>query len=242
VNATAAALDVVTALHGLQDGPEHALTVPEVAQRLRAAIPADAMSLNDLDLRQRRAVAIELLEWHGQTPPEVFWLHFMASRTCSYTETDPRLRREVMCTSDFYADRQWHSTGMYNEWLRPAEMDQEMVIPLPGPPGVARRLVFFRQPGRPFSDADRAAAVLLQTHLAEAVRSHARRESQQRLTPRQVEMLRQVAAGREIIAIARDLGLSPGTVRKHLENAYARLQVTSRAAAVAQAFPDIAWV
>jgi DNA-binding NarL/FixJ family response regulator len=34
--------------------------------------------------------------------------------------------------------------------------------------------------------------------------------------------------------------VSEGTVRKHLENIYARLQVSSRAAAVSRAFPGAA--
>jgi DNA-binding NarL/FixJ family response regulator len=33
-------------------------------------------------------------------------------------------------------------------------------------------------------------------------------------------------------------GLSEGTVRKHLENIFARLDVSSRTAAVIRAFPD----
>jgi DNA-binding NarL/FixJ family response regulator len=48
-----------------------------------------------------------------------------------------------------------------------------------------------------------------------------------------------VAAGHDNAAIARQLVLSRATVRKHLENAYARLGVTSRTAAAARAFPDI---
>jgi DNA-binding NarL/FixJ family response regulator len=38
--------------------------------------------------------------------------------------------------------------------------------------------------------------------------------------------------------IGRRLGLAEGTVRKHLENIFARLQVSSRTAAVIKAFPD----
>ncbi|MFK8907359.1 LuxR C-terminal-related transcriptional regulator [Streptomyces sp. YS-3] len=38
--------------------------------------------------------------------------------------------------------------------------------------------------------------------------------------------------------IARRPGVSEGTVRKHLENAYRRLHVTHRMAAVIRAFPE----
>lgn len=54
------------------------------------------------------------------------------------------------------------------------------------------------------------------------------------LTPRQVELLRRVAQGQTNRQVARDLSLSEGTVRKHLENIYARLEVNSRIEAVAR--------
>ncbi len=38
--------------------------------------------------------------------------------------------------------------------------------------------------------------------------------------------------------VADQLGISPGTVRKHLENSYARLHVQSRVAAVGMAFAN----
>jgi len=76
---------------------------------------------------------------------------------------------------------------------------------------------------------------LLRPHLASA---HDRVEAQRRtvpvLTPRQVE-LRRVARGDTNRRAARDLGLSEGTVRKHLENIYARLEVHSRTEAVTRA-------
>ena len=114
-------------------------------------------------------------------------------------------------------------------------------MPLPAPPGIARRLVFFRGPGHPFGEAERDAAVLLQPHIAEAIRVQGRRAAQQPLTGRQRELLALVAAGHDNIAIACQLGLSPATVHKHLENAFARLDVSSRTAAVAKICPDATW-
>ena len=77
---------------------------------------------------------------------------------------------------------------------------------------------------------------LLRPHLASA---HDRVEAQRRtvpvLTPRQVQLLRRVARGDTDRQAARDLGLSEGTVRKHLENIYARLEVHSRTEAVTRA-------
>jgi DNA-binding CsgD family transcriptional regulator len=59
-----------------------------------------------------------------------------------------------------------------------------------------------------------------------------------RLTPRQNELLRLLAAGRTNSQIARQLGIFEGTVRTHLENIYDKLGVSSRTAAVTRAFPD----
>jgi DNA-binding NarL/FixJ family response regulator len=65
-----------------------------------------------------------------------------------------------------------------------------------------------------------------------------RRDPVPRLTPRQWELLRMVAAGHTNTQIGRRLGISEGTVRTHLENIYERLHVSSRTAAVTRAFPD----
>ncbi len=57
-------------------------------------------------------------------------------------------------------------------------------------------------------------------------------EAQRRTVP--VELLRRVATGDTNRQVARDLGVSEGTVSKHLENIYARLEVHSRTEALAR--------
>jgi DNA-binding NarL/FixJ family response regulator len=101
------------------------------------------------------------------------------------------------------------------------------------------RLVFFRSSGPDFSERDRALLTLLRPHLHEAfLDAERRRRGIPDLTARQWDLLRLVAAGATNAQIARRLGISEGTVRTHMENIFARLQVSSRAAAITRAFPD----
>lgn len=52
------------------------------------------------------------------------------------------------------------------------------------------------------------------------------------LTPRERAVLREIAKGRSVDAIAETLGMSPGTVRKHRENIMGKLGLNSTAALV----------
>ena len=56
------------------------------------------------------------------------------------------------------------------------------------------------------------------------------------LTARELEVLRLVAAGKTNRAIAADLVLSEKTVARHVSNIFAKLGVSSRAAATAYAY------
>jgi DNA-binding NarL/FixJ family response regulator/PAS domain-containing protein len=56
-----------------------------------------------------------------------------------------------------------------------------------------------------------------------------------RLTPREIDVVRLAAQGGSVREIAQMLVVSPSTVKTHLENIYAKLDVTDRAAAVASA-------
>jgi DNA-binding CsgD family transcriptional regulator len=56
------------------------------------------------------------------------------------------------------------------------------------------------------------------------------------LTAREVQVLRLVAAGKSNRAIAADLAISKHTVARHVQNIFAKLDVSSRSAATAFAF------
>jgi DNA-binding CsgD family transcriptional regulator len=176
---------------------------------------------------------------HGQ----VFWEHYWDCDVCCYPDRSGDVR-SVTKVSDFYSARQWHGTGMYSDVFRPQGLDRELILCLPeagraAGPGRTVRLIFFRGPGPDFSERDRALLALLRPHLHQAyLDAERRRRCAPRLTRRHWELLHLVAAGHTNAQIGRRLGVSEGTVRKHLENIYARLQVSSRTAAVTRAFPD----
>lgn len=56
------------------------------------------------------------------------------------------------------------------------------------------------------------------------------------LTPRELEVLRLIAAGKTNKAVAAELSLSERTIDRHLSNIFAKLDVSSRAAATAYAY------
>jgi DNA-binding NarL/FixJ family response regulator len=104
-----------------------------------------------------------------------------------------------------------------------------------------RNFVFNRSTGD-FSDRDRALLDLLDSHLARIRETAELRHAVDladpgnlaRLTTRENEILELVAAGLTNAAIAERLWISPGTVKKHLDNVYAKLGVANRTAAAAR--------
>jgi HD-GYP domain-containing protein (c-di-GMP phosphodiesterase class II) len=98
------------------------------------------------------------------------------------------------------------------------------------------------RPHRPAHSPEQAAEILageagrLDPEAIEAVVAAAggaapRLERPAGLTPREVEVLRLVARGLATKQVARELGISPRTAGHHVENLYAKLGVSTRAAA-----------
>ena len=73
--------------------------------------------------------------------------------------------------------------------------------------------------------------------LASQIRAH-RQDERPRLSAREREILALTAEGRSSPEIARLLFLSTSTVKTHLQNIYEKLEVSDRAAAVAQALRE----
>ncbi len=221
---------------------------------LKAQIPCDYVLFQGYDTKRQRY-------WFSQQIPddvdddrpstgsdtgihEAFWKHFWACKPCSYPDRSGDLR-SILQVADFYSVPEFHSTGMYCDVYRPQGFEHHIGLFLPeapGPeaePGRIARLFLVRGPGSEFSERDRAILTLLRPHLHQAYLDAARRRSPvPDLTPRQWELMRLIAGGSTNIQIARQLGLSEGTVRTHLENIYARLDVSNRTAAVMRAFPE----
>jgi DNA-binding CsgD family transcriptional regulator len=212
-------------------------------------IRCDALAFFAMD-SSRKAIPFsqDVLPQDDGGDERLFWDHYWACDPCCYPDRSGDLR-SVIKVSDFYSERQWHSTGMYCDLARRWGLEHELLLFLPAGPGAAAgpgrtvRLIFYREPGPDFSERDRALLELLRPHLHQAYLDEERRRSAMpQLTPRQWELLRQVAAGHTNAQIARRLGVSEGTVRIHLQNIYGKLRVSSRTAAVTRAFPDLAAV
>jgi DNA-binding CsgD family transcriptional regulator len=170
------------------------------------------------------------------TPDHPFFRLYMSSRFCSYP-TRTRDDRSVTMRSDFYGLREWQASPMYRDCLGEAGIKDELMCCLPLQRSRTRRVIFHRTSAVGFSERDRLLLALLRPHLADGLRAVAM-PTQPQLTIRQWELMRLVAAGHSNSEIARQLYLSAHTVRKHLENIYARLEVNTRTAAVATAFPS----
>jgi DNA-binding CsgD family transcriptional regulator len=172
------------------------------------------------------------------------WKHYWDCKSCSYPDRTGDLR-SITKISDFYSARQWRGTGIYADLYRPLGLEHDLQLCLPeaslqtARPRRTMRLCFLRSPGPDFSERDRAVLTLLRPHLQQAyLDAERRRRPVPRLTARQQDLLRLLAAGHTNTQIARRLGISEGTVRTHLETMYRRLGVSSRTAAVIRAFPN----
>ncbi len=229
-------LDVVSLEAIRDDGPE----LPEQVMRgLAELIPCAAVSFFVMDTRRAELLAHQELDLAG-LPEEsdeagaLFFESYWDCLACCYPERHADHDR-VTTWQDFYSEREFRKLLMA-EYFLGSGLWHELLVTLPPQGGFERRLMLTRPVGDvPFSERDRLLLTLLRPHLVKLRdRIEAVRRTVPVLTPRQVELMRRVAQGQTNRQVAHDLGLSEGTVRKHLENIYARLGVNSRTEAVAR--------
>lgn len=141
--------------------------------------------------------------------------------------------------SDILSLRQFRRLDLHAEICRPLGINHVMKLFFAvGETGAS--MLCLESQRRAFSDRDRALLDVLAPHLALIRQRHLRVASTVEtpaasalLGPREREILRLVASGMTNREIAAVLFIAIGTVRKHLDNIYAKLGVRSRAQAVA---------
>ncbi|MGG2463483.1 LuxR C-terminal-related transcriptional regulator [Streptomyces sp. RGM 3693] len=146
------------------------------------------------------------------------------------------LRRSALQTTG-----EFHALPVYGDVYRPFGAERQLAMSFPAgyAAGIPRRVsvvVSRDRLGSDFSDADVAAAALLRTRLSRvlgrlAPPTPAPAPARDLVTRRESAVLGLLADGLTNQQIAHRLAISPRTVDKHLEHAYAKLRVAGRVAA-----------
>jgi len=217
---------------------EGAIPFPEpVLEALRRLVPCDVVAYHErLDGDAERTI-VWTGEPRGQVTPAV---HAAGKR---YWHQDPMTPVDgARKYSDFFSRREFQRLELYQEVARPVGVEYMMRLWL-SPHGEREARLEFDRAGRDFGERDRAVLDLLLPHLRQFGRSAVRRRAHPRLaegadqlTARERQIVGRVAQGKTNAEIAWQLGISPETVRKHLENAYEKLGVHTRTGAVAALF------
>jgi DNA-binding CsgD family transcriptional regulator len=227
-------LEVAGEVDGVDPFPKPVLAA------LRRLIPADFVSYGELD--REGADWRADVRWEGVRP--------LSGVTSDIHEAQMRFRHQVPHSpwaptagravrwSDLLSRRSLHRLDLYIEAAKPLGDEYVLELWLVGPVGVAGGFSFDRREGD-FSERDLCVLDTLRPYLVQLWRNARVRTPSAAaglLTPREREILAWVARGKTNREIAVALYLAPGTVGKHLANVYAKLDVGSRAGAVARAF------
>jgi DNA-binding CsgD family transcriptional regulator len=141
-------------------------------------------------------------------------------------------------TTDYLDRRAYHRLDLYNEVGRHLGIESSMEFWFEPPDGPMHGLCLDTG-RRSFSDHDRDVLDVVGEQLQRLSQSRAlarRLRNPATLTEREGAILSLVAEGRTNAEIGSILGISPNTVRTHLENAFAKLGVHTRTEAVVVAF------
>jgi DNA-binding CsgD family transcriptional regulator len=211
-----------------------------VLEALRRLIPCDCVSYHNHEPGSPRRNGV----WAAGDFVEVS--KAVSEAMVLYHDQDPvlssahRLTRAVK-HSDFLTRRNWHLLGIYNYVARPLGIEHMLSVWLPCRRGFERGFMLDRS-SREFSERDRLVLDLLRPHLIQLARRASRFPllavpgsfgNSPTLTPREHELLNWLSLGKTDAELAQILVIAPGTVRKHLDNIYAKLGVRTRTAAVA---------
>ncbi len=134
----------------------------ETLARFSDILPCDAIGLYEVDRVRRRDLPPD-------GPQDDRWWEIAHQHPiCHYVEETGDFR--ALKISDFLTRAQLHSLELYDEYLRPFGLEDEMMLPLPSPPWHERGFAFGRS-RRDFSNRDRNVLDTLSLHLVRVIRS-----------------------------------------------------------------------
>jgi DNA-binding CsgD family transcriptional regulator len=212
----------------------------ETLAALVELVPSDLVDYCDLDRVHR--CALDYVE-AGQVADddwELFWGIADEHPLCHHQQAYADF--SAMRLSDVISRPRLVNSRIYADWFRPSSIAAELEIGI-APSRIRTRNFILDRTHGDYSDRDRAVLEVVRPHLrrihemTELRRAvgDSDQEDIDRLTDREAEILELVAAGLTNAGIAERLWISPGTVKKHLENVYTKLGVANRTAAVTAA-------
>jgi DNA-binding CsgD family transcriptional regulator len=228
------------------------LDLSTLAQRTVAAVthvlPTDMVTYNEVDL-VRRVDNIFITPGDARLAPgtsdyAAFIRHIDEHPLIAHNAriADPVPRK----ISDFLSNRQFRSLGLHSEFFQVFEVNYQMAMVVQH---AGQRMigVAANRTLSDFTERERVCLGVLRAHVVQAYRHglsiervragfHLDRDARaaaSALTQREVEVLHWVAAGRSNDDVARTIGATAATVKKHLEHIYDKLGVTNRTAASA---------
>jgi DNA-binding CsgD family transcriptional regulator len=146
----------------------------------------------------------------------------------------------VMLMGDVTTTHAWRRTAIYNKWCRVVHIAPQATVALQSAGSAVQRSLridLADDAGRSFGERERTLLKLIRPSflrpiaLAEASRARHRALG---LTHRELEVLGFVRDGMTNGEIATKLFVTPGTVRSHLEHAFAKIGAHTRTEAVAR--------
>jgi DNA-binding CsgD family transcriptional regulator len=208
---------------------------------LRRLVPSDltTLSICDLDTGHRRVVS-DVPGAISRRETEAFDRHLAAHPLVRDHGRNPCA--ETRRLSDVVCGRDFRRSALFDEYYRPIGIDHVMAVPVHVDHTMLVSFVFNRS-GRDFDERERACLEAIRAHLGDIYRLACAVDGVRavqwapgpRLTAREQEVLRWLAAGKTDRDIADILAISPRTVHKHLQRVYEKLGVETRTAAVVRA-------
>lgn len=208
--------------------------VAETVVQTLGGVNAVAGSLRGTQVLSFAATDPEFARMLIETTPQVARFHPRFNRA--------ELSGKVVMMSDLLSRRVFHETELYNSGWHTLPYEDDLGVNIRLRNGTLMSVALMRE-RRTFREEDRAIFSLLLPHietlLSPPPTPDPRALSGIGLTKREQEVLFWISEGKTNLEVAEILGISGGTVKRHLENLYPKLGVENRHGAARRALEKL---